>query len=209
MLPTIFRAGRGIKWAIASKWTKVILRSYGVKVGERLKVGIAPHIIKNQNGAVIEIGDKVTIHNELSQNPAGINRRTILAAPNPGSVLIIGNKVSMSGATIYASKSVVLEDNVLLGADSVIYDTDFYSTDPHHRKDIREGFIKSAPVLIKRNAWIGARAMVLKGVTVGEDAVVAAGAIVTKDVPNGAITAGIPAKVIGWVPGYERTSSVR
>ncbi len=53
------------------------------------------------------------------------------------------------------------------------------------------------PVVIKRGAWIGAYAIVLGGVTVGEQAVVAAGAVVTKDVPPNTIVAGVPARAIG------------
>ena len=114
-------------------------------------------------------------------------------------MLSIGNNVGISGATIFATNRIVIEDDVLLGSDCVIYDTDFHSIHPDHRIEAPEGL----PVLIERNAWIGARAMVLKGVTVGKDAVVAAGAVVTKDVPRGAVAAGVPAKVIGWAPGYE------
>ncbi|NRO35123.1 Maltose O-acetyltransferase [Lactobacillus helveticus] len=51
-------------------------------------------------------------------------------------------------------------------------------------------------MLIKKNAWIGAKATILPGVTVGENAVVAAGAVVTKDVPANTVVAGMPAKVI-------------
>ena len=54
----------------------------------------------------------------------------------------------------------------------------------------------SAPVIIKDNAWIGMSAIILKGVTVGEGAIVAAGSVVTKDVPPHTIVAGVPAKVI-------------
>jgi acetyltransferase-like isoleucine patch superfamily enzyme len=52
------------------------------------------------------------------------------------------------------------------------------------------------PIVIKRNAWIGAGAIILPGVTVGENSVVAAGATVAKDVPANSVAAGIPAKVI-------------
>jgi acetyltransferase-like isoleucine patch superfamily enzyme len=53
-----------------------------------------------------------------------------------------------------------------------------------------------SPVVIKRNAWIGAGATILPGVTVGENAIVAAGAVVSKDVPANTVVAGVPAKVI-------------
>jgi acetyltransferase-like isoleucine patch superfamily enzyme len=52
------------------------------------------------------------------------------------------------------------------------------------------------PIHIKRNAWIGANATILPGVTIGENAIVAAGAVVSKDVPDNTIVGGIPAKII-------------
>lgn len=52
------------------------------------------------------------------------------------------------------------------------------------------------PVLIRKNAWIGAKATILPGVIIGENAVVAAGAVVTSDVPKNSVVAGVPAKVI-------------
>ncbi|MOA04038.1 Maltose O-acetyltransferase [compost metagenome] len=52
------------------------------------------------------------------------------------------------------------------------------------------------PIHIKKNAWIGANATILSGVTIGQNAIVAAGAVVSKDVPDNAIVGGIPAKII-------------
>lgn len=57
---------------------------------------------------------------------------------------------------------------------------------------------RTAPIVIEDHAWLGTRAMVLPGVTVGRGAVVAAGAVVTKDVPPYALMAGVPARRIGW-----------
>ena len=58
-------------------------------------------------------------------------------------------------------------------------------------------------ILIKRNAWIGAGATILPGVTIGENSIIAAGAVVTKDVPANTIAGGIPAKVIKSISGEE------
>jgi hypothetical protein len=56
--------------------------------------------------------------------------------------------------------------------------------------------LQTEPVVIRRKAWIGAGAIILPGVTVGENAIVAAGAVVTKDVPDNTIVAGVPAKTL-------------
>lgn len=66
-----------------------------------------------------------------------------------------------------------------------------YYLDPKKRRKL-----ELKPVLIRKNAWIGAKATILPGVIIGENAVVAAGAVVTSDVPKNSVVAGVPAKVI-------------
>jgi acetyltransferase-like isoleucine patch superfamily enzyme len=176
------------------------MRSYGVKYGPGLRLGSSP-VIRRHPSAVIRIGRNALISNELAENPAGISHRTALCACLPGAELVIGDDVGISGAIIYAWKKISIGDRVFIGADAAIYDSDFHPLDPVKRSDLDVESIGMAPVVIESDVWIGARAMVLKGVTVGRGAVVGAGAIVTSDVPPGAIVAGIPAKVIGHVPG--------
>ena len=83
-----------------------------------------------------------------------------------------------------------IEDNVLI-APKVSLLTEGHSIEPENRQSLTVGKIH-----IKKNAWIGAGATILQGVTIGENAVVAAGAVVSKDVPDNAIVGGIPAKFI-------------
>lgn len=85
---------------------------------------------------------------------------------------------------------ITIEDNVLIGPKvSVI--TESHPLNPTERNSL---LVK--PVVIKRNAWIGVGAIILPGVTIGENAVVAAGALVNKDVPANTVVAGVPAKVV-------------
>ncbi len=97
----------------------------------------------------------------------------------------IGPKVLLDGRC-----GLTIEQSVTIAYDAVIW------TLHHDYNDI--GFCgKGAPVIIKKNAWICSRSVVLPGVTIGEGAVVATGAVVTKDVPPYAIVGGVPARVIG------------
>jgi acetyltransferase-like isoleucine patch superfamily enzyme len=83
-----------------------------------------------------------------------------------------------------------------MGAGATIYDTDFRPLDSMDRRADRKDQIASAPVRICDDAWIGANAIVLKGVTVACGVVVAAGAVVTSEVPPFTLAAGIPARVV-------------
>lgn len=138
----------------------------------------------------------MTILNELAENPAGITHRTVLCTDRPNAQLLIGDQVGMSGVIICASERISIGDRVLLGADCAIYDTDFHPLDAQARlvNDLSKVGVK--PVVVGSDVWIGARAIVLKGVTIGDGAIIAAGAVVTRDVPPGAIVAGVPAKVV-------------
>lgn len=81
-------------------------------------------------------------------------------------------------------------DNVSVSAEVAILTTQHRPEDPDFR-------VESRPVVIEDHVWIGMRAMVMPGVTVGRGAVIAAGAVVTRDVPPLAVVGGVPAKVIG------------
>ncbi len=85
---------------------------------------------------------------------------------------------------------IIIEDEVMVGPRVNI-------TSESHPVEVddRKTLVPDA-VVIKRNAWIGAAATIMPGVTIGENAVVAAGAVVTKDVPANTVVAGVPAKVV-------------
>ena len=196
---------RRVRWRVGSWWGKAVLRSYGVEYGRGLRLGSAPYVRRNL-AAVIRLGRNVTIFNEMEENPAGIAHRTVLCADRPNAQLLIGDDVGMSGVIIWASERVVIGDRVFLGAGCVIYDTDFHPLDAQARMAGGIAEIGVKPVVIGSDTWIGARAMVLKGVTIGAGAVVAAGAVVTHDVPPGAIVAGVPAKVVRLVASRLRSA---
>jgi acetyltransferase-like isoleucine patch superfamily enzyme len=93
--------------------------------------------------------------------------------------------------------SVTIGDDTIIGPGLCIMagDHEFRSAGISFR-DSRRG--RNEPVVIRRNVWIGARVTILKGVTIGDAAVIGAGAVVTSDIPPYAIALGVPARVVGW-----------
>lgn len=85
---------------------------------------------------------------------------------------------------------ITIEDNVLIGP-KVNLITENHPLNPADRKALI-----TKPIIIKKNAWIGAAATILPGVTIGENSIIAAGAVVSKDVPDNVVAGGIPAKII-------------
>lgn len=94
------------------------------------------------------------------------------------------------GCTFLALGGITIEDGVFIGPHCVLA-TEYHPEDPETRHSLL-----TKPIVVKRNAWLGANVTVLAGVTIGENAIVAAGSVVTKDVPANMVVAGTPAKVI-------------
>lgn len=104
--------------------------------------------------------------------------------------LIIGENTFINGARIAAKNKITIGNNVHIAPEVIIMDSDFHDTG----NLMNEG--KSYPIIIENNVWIATRAIILKGVHIGEGAVIAAGAVVTKNVEAFTIVGGTPAKLI-------------
>ena len=94
------------------------------------------------------------------------------------------------GCTFLALGGITIEDDVFIGPQCVLA-TEYHPEEPATRHSLL-----TKPIVVKRNAWLGANVTVLAGVTIGENAIAAAGSVVTKDVPDNMVVAGSPARVI-------------
>lgn len=123
-----------------------------------------------------------------------IDPSTVVFAPfhiNFGRFTKIGKNVFINHACSFLDLGgITVEDDVMLGP-RVCLTSESHPLEPENRRSM-----VCKPVLIKRNAWVGANATILPGVTVGENSVVGAGAVVSKDVPDNVVVAGVPAKII-------------
>ena len=98
------------------------------------------------------------------------------------------NVFANHGLTVMSVGTITIEDGVMLGPEVGLF------TVNHEPQNIR--VIKTKEIHIKKNAWIGARVNILPGVTIGENAIVGTGSVVTKDIPDNSIAVGNPARVI-------------
>ena len=105
----------------------------------------------------------------------------------PNSMLILHAGFINENVQITCGDKIEIGEGTAIARDVIIRSFDGHPID---------GQSMSAPITIGKHVWIGQRAMILKGVTIGDDAVIAAGAVVTKDIPAGCLAAGVPAKVI-------------
>ena len=108
-----------------------------------------------------------------------------------GKNIKIGKDVFVnSGCCFQDQGGVTLGDGCLVGHNVV------FATLDHDKRPGRRGDMTAAPIVVGKDVWIGAHATILKGVTIGDGAIVAAGAVVTRDVPPNTIAAGVPARVV-------------
>jgi len=109
----------------------------------------------------------------------------------PGGHLEIGDNVFINyGTSLVASAHVKIGSDCLIGTHVQVMDTDF------HRVEDKVWDPTGEPIAIEDRVWLGNRSIVLKGVRVGHDSVVAAGAVVTHDVPPRTLVAGVPARIV-------------
>ena len=114
-------------------------------------------------------------------------------ATGPDGTLEIGDRTYINyGCSFSAEQLVHIGANCQIGPHTMILDNDFHRIEPERRLELPE----SKPVILEDNVWIGARAILLPGVTVGVGSCVGAGSVVTRDVPPRTFAAGIPARII-------------
>jgi maltose O-acetyltransferase len=106
----------------------------------------------------------------------------------------IGSNVSLNGPWIGCERSITIGDDCLI-SDCAIADSDYHNLEPHLRH-CPPGPKVSAPIVIERNVWVGARATVMKGVHIGADSAVGLGCIVRKSVPPGVVVIGNPQQIV-------------
>lgn len=135
----------------------------------------------------IKIGDNCTFVSHSYINPRGINHRCIFQTGEKGAYIHIGNNCGFSGVSVVSSAGIIIKDNVLIGANVKIGD----------REDHLERYnVPAKPIVIEENVWIGMNCIILKGVRIGRNSIIAAGSVVTKDVPDNCIAGGVPCKFI-------------
>ena len=138
------------------------------------------------NRGIITLGDRVRLN--------GMTVPLEFVAWDQGTIEI-GPRTGINyGTSISAHKLVRIGSNCKIGTYVIMMDNDYHQVDdPEQPGD-------SEPIIIEDNVWIGVRAIVLKGVTIGRDAVVGAGSVVTRDVPPRCFVAGVPARLIRTLP---------
>ena len=160
-----------------------------IVVGRKVKLDVP---VRVDGKGSVELEDHVCIGTTLAAKLG--TGEAVLQARHSDSIIRIGaGTFTNNNIAVYSCEQIEIGRECLIAEFVSIYDSDFHEIDPGRRR-ASDG--PSAPVKIGDRVWLGSRVMVLKGVEIGDDSVIAAGAVVTNSIPPGVIAAGVPAKVI-------------
>jgi len=177
---------KAVRWVLIVFFREPAFRSRCVSAGKRLLVARLPYIVGH---ARIYIGDDVNIFGQLD---------IVSGASFEEPRLVLKDRVDVGHRVSFlVNKEIVIEEDVNIAGRVEFRDSDAHPRDAAQRiADIRPDPGEIKPIRVCRYAWIGTRATILKGVTIGEGAIVSAQSVVVTDVPPYSVVMGNPARVV-------------
>lgn len=195
----IYNINRIINKSVYIIWNRLKFYIKGVKFGNNLKV-FSQMYLDIASNAQITIGHNFTFTSSDCINPLCRNIKGCIVAYSNASITI-GNDVGVSSPCIWAQKNITIGNYVNIGGDCIIMDSDAHSLNYIDRRipinDKKNK--KDASIIIEDDVLIGAKCIILKGVTIGARSVIGSGSVVTKSIPADCIAAGNPCKVIRYI----------
>lgn len=163
------------------------------------KAGIVPHVLgwwlgrRFQRAGIVVVVGGLPFPSVINRGRIEVENCAFFSGVRiecwQGALIRIGNGTYLNrGTEIIAAAEITIGRDCKIARDVIIMDTDQHA--------LPSGELVAKPVRIEDRVWIGARAIILKGVTIGHDAVIGAGSVVTRDVPVGAIVGGVPARIL-------------
>ena len=174
------------------------------KLGKNARV--CNHIYLNMHKkSQVSIGDNFSFNSGSNINPLCRNIKGSITAERENTIICIGNNVGISSSCIWAKEKIIIGNSVNIGGDCIIMDSDAHTLDWRVRdsgefyskkETLDTHLAKCSPIQIEDHVLIGTRCIILKGVTIGCHSIIAAGSVVTKDIPANVIAGGNPCKII-------------
>lgn len=175
---------------IISLLNKLILRNYGVSFGKNCFIDGMPYV-KTTKGSKIFLGNNVTLISNLKHNPL-LEHPVSLRTLTPEASIEIADYAGISGSNLVCCSKISIGEYTIVGPGTLIYDSEGHDYSPEvgwSQRKVRTG----RPVNIGAKCFIGTRCMIMSGVTIGDNCVVAAGSVITQDIPAGHKASGNPA----------------
>jgi acetyltransferase-like isoleucine patch superfamily enzyme len=195
---------RGFVWYYKFKYTVKVRRAFStlamrvicwlknVQLGKNDVFTGIPRIHRFPN-STITIGDNCRFNSSKNSVKIGLYKPCAFVTMAKNAEIVIGKNVGGTSTTITAANKIIIGNNVLLGANTFIMDSDWHNVNPDEKTSSR---LNAKPVVIEDGVFLGYNTVVLKGVTIGKNAVIDANSLVIQSIPANAIALGNPCKVI-------------
>ena len=169
----------------------------GIPWGKGWRFYGAP-IVQKHRRSVMKFGNGLQLRSSVRSTPLGPYHPVILSTLNEGALLKIGDNFGMNGGVICAAEKILIGNNVTVGANTTIVDTEFHPSNPDQRR-LTPNIGQASATIIQDDVFVGANCFILRGVTIGRGSLVGTGSVVTSDVAPGMIVFGNPARTVGKV----------
>jgi hypothetical protein len=190
----LLRKLKGILLGGAGPLWRIYLIARGVRCEGRIIAMGRPGLNKKRGSRII-LGDSVILCSSEMANPVARGGRCRLSTLDERATITLEKGVGLSSALICCANSIHIGEGTIIGGNTKIFDTDFHPRD-ENGVWYTDTHLVSRPVRIGKRCFIGTDCIILKGVTIGDHVVIGAGSVVTKDIPNGAMACGNPARVV-------------
>lgn len=196
MIEKIFNLNFKLRRLLYPIWNRIKFRIKHVAFGYNMMISTNMYLTVSLK-AKIQIGNNFVFTSGECFNPLCRNIKGCIITESEA-IISIGNDVGMSSTCLWAHKKITIGNNVKIGGDTIIMDSDAHSLDFVLRRNplLDQNNKKNIPITIEDDVLIGARCIILKGVTIGARSVIGSGSVVTKSIPADCIAAGNPCKVI-------------
>lgn len=166
-----------------------------IKLGKNIKFRNMP-IIEAGKGTSLVFGDNVVVNSERREYFLNMHSPCKFLLDKFGAKIIIGKNTRIHGTCIHAYSSIEIGENCLIAANTQIFDGSGHDLALENPDNRINTYGSSKPIKIGNSVWIGANSIILPGVNIGYGSVVAAGSVVTKNIPEKCLVGGNPAKII-------------
>jgi hypothetical protein len=197
-----------LQWELSTFLARLRVKAKGAQLGNGARF-LGQPIVSVHPGSRLSIGSRLVATSRSTGTALGVRSAVILRTLSPDASLVLGDDNGLSGTVICAAVEVRIGSRCLFGADCMIFDTDFHNLEvgggdqPYRRHSSPNWKSISSPVCIGDDVFLGTRSTVTKGVTIGSGSIIAAGSVVTSDIPPNCVAAGVPARVIRTIEnGY-------
>ncbi len=170
------------------------LKYPNLSIGKNLKINGRLYCNISATGKVI-IGENVVFTSDVKRNLMGLNKNCSIAV-GPYAELIIGDHCGFSGTTIVCRNKITIGKYLTCGGNTFIWDTDFHPIQYEDRRKNEIQKIKTLPITIGDDVFIGGNSIILKGVNIADRTVIAAGSVIVKSTKKDEVWGGNPAKFI-------------